>query len=147
VGITIIGSRYDSYGVVTNTLLFEFETHGEQGFVEYHKDTVRVFGGWGFGRKYIFPLAVGKKWGFDYGSGGDSVNVVSLDSLSVPAGRFAQSFLLYERAYQIGPVANYYTKTWFVPRIGIIKMHTYGGSSGPREISVVWTLLKHIIVT
>ena len=128
VDITIIGSTSDSLGTLTTFLSIKSKTLTESGNVEYKHDTVTVFGGAGFSRMYIFPLIVGKSWGYDYGLGGDSVKVISLDSVSVPAGKFSHSFVLRERAYQVGPVAWYITQTWFVPKIGIIKMYTYGSS-------------------
>lgn len=146
VDITIIGSRFDPFGTTITTLWFQSSAYSGLGSVGYYKDTVRLYGGWGFGRTFVFPLVVGKSWGFDFRRGWDSVRVVSLDSITVPAGQFSKCLFLLGRSYQVGPVATYYTKTWFVPKIGIIKMYTYGGSAGPRETSVVWSLLRYHIV-
>jgi len=80
---------------------------------------------------YIFPLQAGQVWRHD----ADSSQVVSEDSLTVPAGSFGGVY----RIHTTGGGPNYFLdrNIWFKPGVGIIQMYQkrfYGGFYGTLKL-------------
>ena len=115
-----------------------------------HVDTVRVLlerdtltidaGNWPGTRTIYFPLEDGKRWGYNYGLGGDSV-VVAIRSAFVPAGYFPDAFVVQEHAFQVGPVRHFFAETWLVPGIGIVRITSNEADILGRKVE--WALIRY----
>lgn len=101
-----------------------FRSYIDTVFVTVSSDTVRIIhkenvnSQW-INTKYVFPLYVGQFWQSDYLRG--TSNVVENSSFTVVAGTFVNTFRIEE---SWGGLNDYgAVSTWFVPKVGVIKMH------------------------
>src|ERR1044071_4434193 len=92
-------------------------------------------------RRYMFPLQVGGLWFTDLVFG-DTTKVLNDGSLTVPAGRFDNTFQL---SRTIGYVTNSYTydTIWLTPNIGMTKYFQNQYSLGPVPGNGVWELASY----
>ena len=108
-------------------------------------DTVKIYNdleNWWINTTYLFPLEIGKGWRGGFIN--DTSTVVDQVSITVPAGEFANTFLIEETW---GALNEYgYILTWFVPEVGIVKKLNWqrGWSSWARE---TWELIGYHIAT
>ncbi len=71
--------------------------------------------------RFVFPLKVGKRWsGHSTFRDSDYYAVMRAESVTVPAGKFSNAYLIFRRIADLGIPGV--VKFWVVPKIGIVKM-------------------------
>ncbi len=64
----------------------------------------------------VLPLVVGKKW-YDNATMREETEVIAQESVTVPAGHFANCFCLETKSKRV----NFHQKIWLAPGLGIVK--------------------------
>lgn len=89
--------------------------------------------------RYVFPLQVGNQW-FVTAGGNDTIKVLSQASIQVGKG-----FDAYVLSRTRQPGGNSYTRDtlWFMPGVGMIKLHRDAFNLGPLPGNGVWELASY----
>jgi hypothetical protein len=109
-------------------------------YVWIRDDTLRMFSHPGdpyYGRKFVFPLYLGKQWTGDFLR--DTSKVTSIQTLPVPAGSFTTH--LVEQSW-FGPNDYGHIMTWVAPNVGIVMLRRKEMWNFADE---EWHLLRYII--
>ncbi len=88
--------------------------------------------------RYIFPLQVGNQW-LSTGGGGDTIKVIAQSSVQV--GKTSYNAYMLAKTRQ--PAINSSTQDtlWFVPSVGMVKLHQREYNLGPLPGNGTWELI------
>jgi hypothetical protein len=142
-----VGQPWSILGGMSVTMWhFRYLGHEDTLYLHALDDTIRYFSGnslsavsW-FQRNYVFPLDTGKTWSFGMGPINNVNYVRRAETVEVPAGRFVNA-LRVENYWSWFDMSRTYV-TWVVPRIGVVKLHTYFWTPGAQE-KKTWHLLSY----
>lgn len=91
--------------------------------------------------RYILPMQTGNIW-FTNAPYGDTTKVLTLSTLTIPAGVFENT---YELSKKRGNVTNSWTSNqiWFTPNVGLTKLIQGEFNLGPTIGNGLWELISY----
>ena len=128
--------RYPSFTDTVYKIVTD-QSVDEYSFVPLPTDTLSAE------MRYEFPMQAGNKWATGTSRFSDTVSVISLSSLRVPAATFDTTYLVkMSGTHYIG---NYWNNSqyWFTPYVGISKMQIAIFNLGPDERNGTYELLEY----
>jgi hypothetical protein len=145
VDIVIEGETTLSDGTPVMIWVYYYNNHLDTGYVYVDSHTVIFYSIQTVhtpNEFYMIPLEVGNEW-LSNGPNQDPFIVTAKSSLSVPAGRFHNTF-------QIDLSWNYFENAgtqsaWITPQVGIVKRHEHGFANYIGSYCETWLLTSYDI--
>ena len=91
-------------------------------------------------QKFLFPLSVGKQWGYYAPGGVDSAAVTAYEAIATSLGTYP-AFCIETTLYTLGDEIKEY-EIWLARGVGIVRTTHAIGQWGPTSITI-WTLIAY----